>query len=98
MQFATIHDGIDVGMMFFEDNEFARTFIWESCEQPSAHDSGVIEDDQVTSLDKIIKVGIMAVGDVASLAVKHEQASAAADFWRMLGNTFLGEAIIKIRY
>ena len=62
-------------------------------EDAAAHDACIIENEEVAWLKEVAEVGIVTVGDFASLAVKCEQASSAADFWRAASNTLIGELI-----
>jgi hypothetical protein len=96
VKFAAVHDGIKIGFVFFEDDEFAWTAIGKSSKKTSAHDAGVVKDYEVAWFEKISNVGIMAVGDFTSLFIEDEQASSATDFWWTLSDILFREIVIKI--
>ncbi len=93
VEFTAIHDVTDVAVVVFEYDEFAWTPVREFGENTAAHDASIVENEKVARLEEVGKVGIVAVGDFASLAIKREQASSAADFWWTAGDTILWELI-----
>ena len=90
VEFAAIHNMVEFGIMALENNELAWAAIWELGKDAAAHDAGIIQNNEIAWLEKIGKIGILAVGDFAGLAVEGEQASGAANFWRLTGDTFVG--------
>lgn len=42
MEFAAIHDGVQGGLVFFEDSEAAGTAVGKLCEEAGGHDAGIV--------------------------------------------------------
>lgn len=97
VKFATIHNVVDFAVVAFEYDEFAWVAIgFALSEDTAAHDAGVVEDDEIARLQKVGQVCVSTVGIFAGFAIQDEQASSAADFWRMLSDDFLWKIVIKI--
>ena len=97
VKFAAIHNVVDFAVVAFENDEFAWVAVgFAFSEDAAAHDAGIIEDDEIARLQKVGQVRVVAVGIFAGFAIQDEQASSAADFWRMLGDNFLWKIVIKI--
>ena len=59
MKFAAIHDMVDVAVMFFEDDKFARATVGKLCEDAGAHDASIIQNNEITRFEKIGEVGVL---------------------------------------
>ncbi len=97
VKFATIHNVVDFAVVAFEHDELAWVAVrFAFGEDTAAHDAGIVEDNEIARLQKVGQVCVATVGIFAGFAIQDEQASSAADFWRMLGDDFLWKIVIKI--
>ena len=97
MELAAIHNVVNFAIVTLEDDEFAWVAIgFAFGEDTAAHDAGIVEDDEIARLQKVGQVCVATVGIFAGFAIQDEQASSAADFWRMLSDDFLWKIVIKI--
>lgn len=97
VKFAAVHDVVDIAVVAFENDELTRVAVrFALSENAGTHNFCIVQNNEVARLKELVEIRVVAVGNFASLAIKSEQASSAANFWRMLSNDFLGKIVIKI--
>ncbi len=89
VEFTAIHDVVELGVVTFEHDKLAWAAVWQLGEDTATHDASVVQNNEIAWLEKISQFSIFAVGNFASLAIEGEQASSAADFWRLAGDAFV---------
>lgn len=67
-----------------EDDDFASGAFCGFCVEAGFDDFCVVEDEEVTGVEKVGEVGVVFVENFAGDFIEHEQTGGATDFWRVV--------------